>query len=866
MPVRNNQPPGWILAFFRWFCHPAYQEDIEGDLLERFDRRTKENGVLNAKTGLILDVLRLFRPGLMKSFLHSQNHAMFYNHFKIAWRSILKNQGFAILNVSGLALGIACCILIFSFVAFHKSYDRHHEQSERIYRFVTEQHRESINYTPAITNPLGKLFREEYDYAEHVARVCTAYGMLVRTGDDEKYEETIAFAEADYFRIFNLPLIKGNFPSVLKDPGSLILTESMAKKLFGDVDPVGQILELNGSIQATVTGVLADIPRNSDLQTQLYLSFNTVLQYNEWYASDDSWNALSGSMQCFVRLKEGVTKETVESAVAGYPERFRPGHNNRHVYKLQPLRDMHFSALYGGVISNRNLNVLMIIGFFLLITATFNFVNLATALNFQRTKEAGITQVLGATKKSIFWRFIAETSLILMASFAFAMIISWFALDYFNVWLGDRLRFDFVFDQTFALFLPLLFLFVLFAAGSYPGLRMAGIAPLSALKGVQNVVNKRGYSLRKSLIVAQFAISQLLVISMIVMMTQMKYAQGDLGFTRDAILTVPVGSNDEKLKSLKTQMLELSGVGMATSCYGTPASSESNWGTSVWFENRQQAEIFNIQFKGADEDYLKTFDLELVAGRNLLPGDTIREFIVNETFLRKMNIASAEEALGKTLGINGGRFSGPIVGVVRDFYDRSFREEKNAVCITTSLDHYNIYAVRLAGGNFQETIAAIESMWSKQYPEQLFSYEFLDDQLASFYETELVLVNVIKTFSFIAIFIGCLGLFGLISFMASNRKKEIAIRKVLGGSIANILSIFSMEFLKLIVVASLIAIPLGWWAMTKWLENFAYKISPEPWVFVLAIGVTVVFSAVTIFFRSLKAAVANPVDTLRSNS
>ena len=862
----RNRPPEWILVFFRWFCHPDFQEDLEGDLLERFEHRSRQNGMRSAKTGLVFDVLRLFRPGLMKSFAHTQDHAMFYNHFKIAWRSILKNQGFAILNVSGLALGIACCLLIFGFITFHKSYDRYHEHSDRIYRFVTDEHREIVEYNAAIPNPFGKLFREEYDYSEYVARLCTAYEILIKTSDEDKYEETAAFAEDDFFRIFKLPLIKGDFRSALKAPGSVILTESMAKKLFGDAEPIGRMLELNGKIHATVTGVLADTPRNSDFQMQIYISYNTLPQYSEWYASDDSWNGLSSVMQCFVRLKDGVTKETVESAVAGYPERFRPGHNNRHVYKLQPVSDMHFSALYGGVISHRNLNVLMIIGFFLLITATFNFVNLATALNFQRTKEAGITQVVGGTKKSIFWRFIAETSLILLTAFVLAMVISWFALDYFNLWLGDRLRFDFVFDQDFALFLPLLFFFVLFAAGSYPGIKMARISPVAALKGAQIRGDKRGYSLRKGLIVGQFTISQLLVISMIIMMTQMKYAQGDLGFTRDAVVTVPVGSNDEKLKSLKSQILELSGVGMVTSCYGTPASNESNWGTSVWFENRQQAEIFNIQFKGADEDYLKTFDLELVAGRNLLPGDTIREFIVNETFLRKMNIGSAEEVLGKTLGINGGRFSGPIVGVIRDFYDRSFREEKNAVCVTTSLDHYNIYAIRLAGRNFQKTIASIESMWSNQYPEQLFSYEFLDDQLGGFYETEMVLVNIIKTFSFIAIFIGCLGLFGLISFMAANRKKEIAIRKVLGGSVVNILSIFSAEFLKLILIASLIAVPLGWWAMTKWLENFAYKISPEPWVFALAIGVTVVFSALTIFFRSFKAALANPVDSLRSNS
>ena len=862
----NHHSPKWILALFRWLCHPDYKEDLEGDLLERFETRLQESGVKRAKRGLILDVLKLLRPSLMRSVVPTPQitpYDMYLNYFKISWRTLLKHRGFTLLNIAGLTLGVTCCLLIFSFVNFHQSFDAYHPENDRIYRFVTEQHRETVGYTPAITNPFGKVFREEFDLAEYVGRVCTR-DLLITVNEKEKYEETGAFAEVDYFRIIDLPLLKGSYEWALSTPGAVILTQSLAKKYFGENDPVGKTLKIGKDILATVTGVLKDIPANSDFRTQLYISYSTLPQYDPWHSSDDSWGGLSSSMQCFVRLRPGVAPEEVEAAVSGYPERFRPGSHNRHVYRLQPISDVHFSALYGGVLSRSNLNALMVIGFFLMITACFNFINLATALNFRRIKEVGITKAIGGTRSNLFWRFIAETSIIAVVSFGLAAAVSRYSIDFINPWLGDSLQFTYLIDFSYILFLPLLLLAVVFISGSYPGLLLARLSPTEALKGSFENSRKEGYTLRKTLIVAQFSISQLLIISLIIMAAQMKYAQGDLGFTTEAVVLIPVGSTDDTMESVKNEILQLSGVDKVSACFASPASNENNWGTSVRYDNSQDPEAFNIQFKGADEDYLKTFDLELIAGRNLLPGDTTREFIVNETFLRKMNIATPKAVIGKNLSVNSGT-PAPIVGIVRDFYDRSFREEKNAISITTARNSYNSYAIRLTSQNFQETISAIQSLWTRRYPDQLFRYEFLDDQLAEFYETESVLVNIIKVFSFIAIVIGCLGMLGLVSFMAANRKKEIAIRKVLGGSIAHILSIFSIEFVKLILIASVIAVPAGWWAMTKWLENFTYRISPEPWVFVTAIGVSAAIAALTISFQSFKAAVSNPVDSLRGN-
>ncbi len=864
----NSRPPQWMISFFRWFCHQDYQEDIEGDLLERLEQRRNGMSVKRANRLFFFDIIKLFRPSLMKSFLGNQKliySDMYITHFKIAWRTLLRNKGFTAINIAGLTLGIACCMLIFSFVNYHKSFDSYHDDSDRIYRFVTEQHREIVRYTAASTNPMGNVFREEYDLAEYVAHVCSVEEMLVKIGDENKFQEDVSFAEPDFFNILKLPFLHGDSENAFQEIGSVVLTESLAIKLFGTANAIGEVLEINGNIQGKITGVLEDIPPNSDFQTALYISYNTLPQFSEWYASDEAWGGLSSAMQCFIKLKPTTTVAMVESAVEGYPERFRPGHNNRHVYKLQSINDIHFSEQYGGVLSKSNLNALLIIGLFLLITACFNFINLATALSINRLKEVGVTKVMGGSQVNLFWRFMAETSLITIAAFTFGLIVSYLSLDYINPWLGDSLRFNYLFNSNYFIFIPILLLFVVFAAGSYPGINMARFSPIEALKGSNGINKKQGFSLRKSLIVAQFSISQLLVIGMIVMIAQLKYAQADLGFNKDAILLIPIGSKDDKMKTLKNQLSELSQVESITSCYASPASNEHYWGTSVWYENREEAEIFNIQFKGADTDYLTTFDIELVAGRNLLPNDSIEEFLVNETFLVNMNIPDAQSVIGKTLTINGKSFSGPIVGVVADFYDLSFRSQKSAICITTSMDNYNNYALRLGEGNFNEAIASIEALWTKQYPESIFTFEFLDEQLEGFYETEMVLVNVIKTFSIVAILIGCLGLFGLISFMAANRKKEIAIRKILGGTISQILGIFSSEFLKLIMIAAIIAIPIGWWAMNDWLQNFAYKITINVWVFLLAVGISAIISLITISYQSFKAATANPVDSLRAN-
>jgi len=791
---------------------------------------------------------------------------MLYNYLKISFRNIQRHISYSVINIFGLALGISCGLLIFSLVKHHLSFDNFHHDSDHIYRLVTEQHRDEVSYTWGTPAPLGKVFRDDYTFADKVARIFTFDEQLIsieENGQLKKFKDEVAFAEAEFFDIFNYPMAEGNIQSALNDPGSAVITQNIARKYFGSENPINKTFRLDGRIDFKVTGILKDLPENTDRKTQIYLSHSTLKSYDEWFASDDSWGGTSTSTQCFVRLKSGVTVAEVESVLPAYVTKFRPTSKNIHHYKLQPLGDIHFNSRYGGAMEKRNLWVLSFIGFFLLITACVNFVNLATAQAVHRSKEVGVRKVLGSVRKQLFMQFMTETSVITLFATFIAFALSYAILPYVNEWFNTDMNIQLLSDWQLLLFLPVLVMFVILFSGFYPGLILSGFQPIAALKGKMSQQRIGGFSLRRSLIVAQFMISQILIIGLIVIMYQMRYAkQANMGFDKEAMVMVPVGSHDEKMKTLNNQFNQLPGVEKTTLCFSAPASN-LHWRTAFAMDGGEQ-EAFSISFRGADDHYLSTFNLSLVAGRNLLPSDSVREFLVNETFVKKLNLNSPEEVIGKIMISNGGDWSAPIVGVMKDFHDESFHEEINPVFLSTDPEQYNVFAVKIKAADMKTTLASIEKAWIATYPDQLYEYSFLDDEIAEFYQTEETLMNLIQAFSFIAIFIGCMGLYGLVSFMATQKNKEIGIRKVLGGSISQILWIFGKEFSQLIVIAFLLAAPIGWWLMNSWLQDFQYKITINAWIFVLALSVTAVIALLTVCYRSLRAALANPVNSLRS--
>lgn len=867
------QPPRIFLRFFRWYCHPMMIDYIEGDLFEVYKRRLDHSGKRRADIMFVIDVLLLLRPGIIRPKEASNKlimSGMLRNYLKIGWRNLLRTKGYTAINVSGLTLSITCGIFIFAIVKHHLSFDTFHTNGDRIYRIVTELHREDIAYRDAVPSPLGEYVRNDFTFTEKVARIYTEDEVVVTTKNGSelgKFTEPdgVSFTEPEFFEIFNFEFVQGGKES-LRQPYSAVITEHVAKKYYGDKDPIGQTFWIDNKHAFTVTGLMKDIPSNTDLRSEVFVSWSTLLSIEPWFADNiKGWNGIREGMRCYAVLQPGTSTAEVESMMQPYVKRFRPTSKNVHVYKLQPLQDIHFNAQYGGPFEMKKLWALSIIGVFLIVTACVNFVNLATAQALRRSKEVGVRKVLGSLKRQLFWQFIFETGIITFMAIITSVVVSMALLPYVGELFSTDVPADIFADRYLAPFIVGLGLFITLLAGYYPGLVISGFQPVIALKGKLSQRSIGGFNMRRTLIVAQFALSQILIIGMVVIMNQMKFAQADLGFNRDGIVMVYTGddSTRTKMHTLKNEFSRLPSVEKVSLCFAAPAA-EHDWGNSIRFENDPEEVNFRTSIKAADQDYLSTFDLPLVAGRNLAPSDSVREMLINETMVGKLNLKSPEDAIGKMIIANGGSMKAPIVGVVKDFHDKSFHAPISAVMMTTYTDDYSFYAIKMNMSNVSETVAAIEKLWIEQHPDQLFRYEFLDESVARFYEAEEVMLNLIRFFSLIAIFIGSLGLYGLVSFMVGQKTKEIGIRKILGAGVGNIAGVFGKEFVYLIVIAFVIAAPIGWWLMNGWLQDYQFKTSIGVLTFVPALLCSFAVAIITVSYQVVKAATANPVNSLRT--
>ncbi len=794
---------------------------------------------------------------------------MIRNYFKIAWRNLKRNKAYTAINIVGLSLGIACSILIFILISYHLSFDNFHKDSDRIYRIYTEWHDQDVNYSAAVPSPLGKAVASELSFAESTARVISYGDALISLPQEKEIkkfqeEEGIAFVEAPFFDIMNFPLAKGDKAAALKNLNSAIITEKLAKKYFGNEEAIGKNIRVNNKIDCTITGVLKDLPANTDRKTEIYLTYANVKDWNPWIAKDDSWGGVYSGSQLFVKLKPGATVLQATNDLKSIVKKYYTGRDvNIWNFKLQPLKDIHFNANLGGNADKKYLWALFFIGLFLVITACVNFINLATAQALNRSKEVGIRKVLGSLRSQLFWQFIAETALITLFSVALAIGIAKLAMPFLNDLFKSGLSFNSVSSWQLPVFLVAISAFVVFLSGSYPGLILSGFRPIEALKSKASSKNIGGFSIRRILVVAQFAISQVLIIGTIVIASQINYSRtADLGFKKNSIVMVPVPNRDlTKMHTLTNRISGINGVEDVSLCFQPPASGSNN-STDITFDNRSEAEHWAVNVKTADDQYIKLFGLQFVAGRNFFPSDTTREYVVNETFVKSLNLKSPQEVIGKMATING--FKAPIVGVVKDFYNYSFHDEISAICIMPDYNSYRNCAIHLNTGNTQAALAAIEKTWNETYPEYLFTHQFLDESIEEFYRMDSIMLSLIEVFAAIAILIGCLGLYGLVSFMAVRKTKEIGVRKVLGAGVSNIIWMFGKEFSKLLLIAFAIAAPLAWWSMSKYLQDYKYRIEMGAGIFLAAILCSFIIAIVTVGYRSVRAAVANPVKSLRT--
>jgi len=817
---------------------------------------------------------------------------MFKNYFKIAFRSLTRNRNYTIINIAGLAVGVAVCMMIFIIIQFQTSFDNFHSKKDRIYRVLTESHHAdagTISYGKNVPFPMPEGLKTAFPQLEQVTPVYASHNDELQVLDDNgtpvknfKEQSGVFYTSPSFFNMFNFPLLAGSYES-LKDPNNVLLTKEIAETYFGDwKTAIGKTIKIKGyysmgaglfQFPATplkVSGILATIPANTDFQLKLVVAWGTDFTGDAQYGfQQPGWNQSAPDFGCYVLLPPNISVDNFNQQLSAYARKMAPA-DNKDNYILQPLSAVHYDAAAGNysnkTISHELINVLWLIAAFILLIACVNFINLSTAQAVNRAKEVGVRKVLGSSKSQLQIQFIVETFLIVTSAVILATGITILALPYVNQLLELSLSFNIVNNPAIILFLLAVTIVVTALAGFYPSIVLSRFNPVNALKSKLTVNAAKGISLRRGLVVFQFIIAQALIIGTLIIVQQMNYFMNrPLGFDKDAIVNVPYrpDSTGVKLTDYLKQQLLSNGVQAVSFCSNSPVE-DNNMFTTFKFDNAIKDEDFQAITKFADNDYVPTYKLQLVAGRNLQPSGWTREFLVNESFVKSLGLKKPEDILNKEVSIMGGLIKCPVVGVLKDFNDRSLRQDVAPLLIATNSTMYRQASIKLSTTNMASTMQSIKKIWEQTFPNYVYEYRFLDDKIAGFYKQESQLSQLYKIFAALAIFLSCLGLYGLASFMAVQRIKEVGIRKVLGATAGNIVYLFSKEFIILISIAFLIATPLAWYFMNKWLQDYVYRINISWWVFALAGILALLIALITISFQAIKAAIANPVKSLRS--
>ena len=794
---------------------------------------------------------------------------MLKNYLKIAIRNVIKRKTFTFINVLGLTLGFASSIIIYLFVLYHLSFDKFHTDSDRIYRIVSEERMDDVDFTPAVPPGFASAFRNNFEFAEHISRrvhweeqlinISAAGNRIAQTRED------ISFIEPPFFDIFNFPLVSELAGRSLEEPNTAYISENAALRMFQEANPLGKTFILENEETIEVIGILENLPETSFARESIFISFPTIEHYNS-FIFNESWQGIDSTLECYALLHPNQSVAHIENTLTALPKEHRPNSKNTHVYKLQALEAVHLDHRYGGI----NIKLLWIfgaIGFFLLSIACINFINIATAQGFKRSKEVGIRKVLGSLKTHLFWQFLMETFILSLIGLLLGIALAFVLLPYFNNLFQLELSLSDALDPKFFGFITGLLFLVSFLSGSYPGLLLGRVLPVLAIKGKLTQNDTGGKNTRKVLVISQFVVSIVLVVTTLVIGKQMRYAMNsDLGYDREAVIMVPLPDDVEAsdLETLKQRMLTTAGVHEVTACLGSPGASHSGWGTSIRFDNRPEQEEFSVVSKAADENYIATFGLDIIAGRNFVSRDSIDETLVNMTLVKRLGVNEPEEILGRTLYTNGESIATKIVGVVADFHDLNFQEQISPVFIAPVPWAYYSLGIKMTTGNVQNSLSLLEKTYLDTFPGYAFDYDFMDERIAQEYEAENRLLTLSKIFSFLALFIGGLGLYGLISFFVGQRIREIGIRKVLGSSIGQIIHLFANDFIKLVGISGVVAIPIAWYLMETWLQNYTYRIGMDIWVFAIAMLSVLLLTLSIILVQALKAATANPIHSLRS--
>lgn len=801
---------------------------------------------------------------------------MIKNYFKTAFRNLKRNKSYTIINVLGLTVGIAASLLIFLVIQYETSFDNFHKKKKSIYRLGTEFHnQDGVSYSDGISFAVAPALRIDFPQIKEVAAIFRNGNQVTIEQDNHQLkklnEENFYYAEPEFFKMFDFDWLAGNAKNSLNDPHNAVLTQTTAEKYFGNwKSAIGKTFKYDNQTLYKVTGILKNPPPNTDFPLAVVVPYS-ALQNTYIKNNLNDWVSTYGGAYIFVVLPSELSPSKLNEQLKAFAKKHKPAEYAQDAYVTQPLTEMHFDDRFGTftghTFSHALIKALAFIGLFLILIACVNFINLATAQAVNRSREVGVRKVLGSNRTQLAFQFLGETAFITVTAVALAILVAEVTLPFLNKLLETMMTMNLIFNGWLVLFIVIVMISVTFLSGIYPAIILSGFNPITALKSKITAKMVGGISLRRALVVLQFAIAQILIIGMLIVVSQMNFfRKASLGFDKASIINVPMPGDSiskTKVDYMRNRLLANNNIISASFSFGSP-SSESNWNSDFKFDHSTKTTDFSANLKWADADYFKTFNLQFVAGRPYYPSDTVREFVVNETLLRKLGINKPQDAIGKQINFWDGNKVANIVGVIRDFNSYSLRQPMAPVVLSTWKDVYQTINIKIKPGAEKAVLPFVDKLWNENFPDYVYQYQFLDETIANFYKQENQLSILYKIFAAIAILISCLGLYGLVSFMAVQRTKEVGIRKVLGASARHIVFLMSKEFTLLIIIAFVISAPIGYYVMHKWLQNYTYRIPLSVSIFLLAIAGSIIIAWITVGQRAIKSALANPVKSLRT--
>lgn len=868
-----SKPPRLADRFLEWFCADEVIETLQGDLHELYYERIEELGEKRANVRYYLDVLDVCRPFAWKKRKSTRiNHLdMLSNHFKISLRHLSKDIGGNLLNITGLMLGVVCCIIIFLTIKYETSFDSFHENNKALYRVTNNYYYPTFTmYVGQTPNPMAEALKTDFPDFQKVFAISTNYDHPI-TVAEELYTSDILYADEKFIEGFDYyddpkQWIIGNPKDVLAKINTTVLTQSLAEKIFGSSrEAIGKIMTLSNEIKIEVGGVIKDPPSNTNFPFEQLVSRLTY----EGFAGSHFGNV--SITNTFVQIPEAVDINQLRPALDAFNKKYMEAVWGEDFVSmdLQPLAEIHLDERFSSDTYTTNKNYLWTLGFIgllIIVIACINFVNLATAKGVKRSLEIGMRKILGGSKQHILGQFMSESFLLAIVAIGLGLLLAQYSFPYFSELTNLNIGNDFVYSPILILFILGLLVFICLSMGLYPALLFSKFQPLQVIRGKLTTSPAKGLSLRRGLIAFQLVISQVLIIAAIVIGSQLDYFQdADLGFEKESLMVVKVLGNIpvEKRLALKQKFEQLSFVEETTLSSHIPMSA-GHGSTGLTSQDSEIKDRFNVQYIYADNDFLDAMDIELLVGKaaiSPITEDTVRAYVVNETLISRLAWDTPEQALGKRITVNG--TEARIIGVAKDFHTQSLHREIKPIAIAYGFRDYPYLGVKYKTDGLQAAVGQMEETWKSMFPDRNFDYFFQDEQMENMYESEVRFSKIIKAFTLISIIIACFGLIGLSAFSSVRRFKEIGVRKVLGASVPSILFLISKEFIVIMLISFVLSYPIAHYLTGAWLQEFAYSIDLSWWMFAKACLITTILTLVTVSFQSIKAALINPVESLR---